>query len=104
MLGRQNQDEIFGYAAQIVDGVTSHVDEIDTYLEAYSQGWTIERMPALDRAIMRVATWEIIFNEEVPDSAAISEAVDLAREYSTDDSPAFVNGLLSKIAATKSAL
>ena len=74
---RQNQDEIFGYASEIVTGFDSHRDEVDAYLEAYSQGWSIDRMPAVDRAIMRVATWEIVFNEEIPDGVAVNEAVEL---------------------------
>ena len=101
---RQNQDEIFGYAREIVSGVVDHIDEIDAYLMAYSQGWTIERMPALDRTIMRVAIWEIVFNEDVPDAVAVDEAVELAKEYSTDDSPGFINGLLNKVCSTKRAL
>ncbi len=102
--GRQNQDVIFAYALQILEGVIKHKDEIDAYLEAYSQGWALDRMPTLDRAIMRVATWEIVYNDEVPDSVAVNEAVELAKEYSTDESPAFINGLLHKIASTKTAL
>jgi N utilization substance protein B len=101
---RQNQAEIFAYATEIVVGVAAHIDEIDAYLEAYSQGWTLERMPALDRTIMRVAVWEIIYNDEVPDGAAIDEAVEIAKEYSTDDSPSFINGLLHKVSSTKRAL
>ena len=101
---RQNQDVIFAYAKYIVEGVIKHKDEIDAYLEAYSQGWTLDRMPTLDRAIMRVATWEIVYNDDVPDSVAVNEAVEIAKEYSTDDSPAFINGLLNKIASTKTAL
>ena len=100
---RQNQDEIFGYARTIVDGVIEHNEEIDDLLETYSQGWSLDRMPNLDRAILRVAVWEILHNDEVPDAVAINEAVDLAKELSTDDSGSFVNGLLSRIAATKSA-
>jgi len=101
---RQNQDVIFSYAQSIVEGVIKHKDEIDAYLEAYSQGWTLDRMPTLDRAIMRVATWEIVYNDDVPDSVAVNEAVEIAKEYSTDDSPAFINGLLNKISSTKTAL
>ncbi|MFM5903989.1 MAG: transcription antitermination factor NusB [Microbacteriaceae bacterium] len=101
---RQNQDQIFEYAKSIVDGVTEHLADIDTYLEAYSQGWTLERMPALDRTIMRVAVWEILYNDDIPDGVAIDEAVELAKEYSTDDSPSFVNGLLHKVSSTKRAL
>jgi len=103
-IDRQNQAEIFAYATEIVVGVAAHIYEIDAYLEAYSQGWTLERMPALDRTIMRVAVWEIIYNDEVPDGAAIDEAVEIAKEYSTDDSPSFINGLLHKVSSTKRAL
>jgi N utilization substance protein B len=100
---RQNQDAIFGYARDIVDGIIEHHDEIDDLLETYSQGWALDRMPNLDRAILRCAVWEILYNDEVPDAVAINEAVELAKELSTDDSGSFVNGLLSRIAATKSA-
>ena len=103
-IDRQNQVEIFSYANDIVVGVAAHIDEIDAYLEAYSQGWSLERMPALDRTIMRVAVWEIIYNDDVPDGVAIDEAVELAKEYSTDDSPSFINGLLHKVSSTKRAL
>jgi len=99
---RQNQDEIFGYARQIVDGVIDHHDEIDELLETYAQGWAIDRMPHLDRAILRVASWEILYNDEVPDPVAINEAVELAKELSTDESGGFINGLLSRISSTKS--
>jgi N utilization substance protein B len=101
---RQNQDEIFGYAKEIVNGVIAHHDEIDDLLDTYSQGWSLERMPNVDRAILRVATWEILFNDEVPDGVAIAEAVAAAKELSTDDSGAFINGLLGRISATKTAL
>jgi N utilization substance protein B len=100
---RDQQHEIFAYATACVKGVTENGQEIDDTLETYAQGWTIARMPALDRAILRLATWEILFNDEVPDAVAVDEAVELAKEYSTDDSPGFVNGLLSKIVSTKAA-
>ncbi len=101
---RQNQDEIFGYAREIVDGVIAHHEEIDELLETYSQGWSLERMPNVDRAILRVGAWEILFNEDVPDPVAIAEAVAAAKELSTDDSGAFINGLLGRISATRKAL
>ncbi|MEY4296541.1 MAG: hypothetical protein RL016_387 [Actinomycetota bacterium] len=101
---RQNQDEIFGYAREIVDGVIAHHEEIDELLESYSQGWSLERMPNVDRAILRVGAWEILFNEDVPDPVAIAEAVAAAKELSTDDSGAFINGLLGRISATRKAL
>ena len=100
---QQNQDEIFGYAQQIVDGVVEHYEEIDDLIETYSHDWTIDRMPALDRAILRCALWEILYNPEVPAGVAINEAVDLAKDLSTDDSGGFINGLLSKIANTRQA-
>jgi N utilization substance protein B len=99
---RQNQDEIFGYARTIVDGVIEHNEEIDDLLETYSQGWSLDRMPNLDRAILRVAVWEILHNDDVPDPVAINEAVELAKELSTDESGSFINGLLSRISSTKS--
>jgi N utilization substance protein B len=89
------------YARQIVVGITEHGDEIDELIETYSQGWPIARMPAIDRALLRIGLWEILFNDEVPDSVAISEAVESARVHSTEDSAGFVNGLLGRIAATR---
>ena len=86
------------YAREIVDGVTDHRDQIDELIMSYAQGWTLERMPNVDRALLRLATWEILFNEEVPAAVAIDEAVELAKEYSTDDSSRFVNGVLGRIA------
>ncbi|WP_427868786.1 transcription antitermination factor NusB [Leucobacter luti] len=86
------------YAREIVDGVTDHRDEIDELLMSYAQGWSLERMPNVDRALLRLAAWEILFNDEVPAAVAIDEAVELAKEYSTEDSGRFVNGVLGKIA------
>jgi N utilization substance protein B len=100
---RQNQEEIVGYARSIVEGITSLHAEIDEQIGAFSHKWSIDRMPAVDRAILRVAIWEILFNEEVPDPVAISEAVELAKEYSTEESGLFVNGLLSTISNTRTA-
>lgn len=93
--------EIFDYAGQIVAGVTAHQAEIDETLETYAHGWSLNRMPNLDRAILRAAVWEILFNDEVPDAVAVDEAVELAKEFSTEDSAGFINGLLNKISATK---
>ena len=100
---RQNQEAIFGYAREIVQGVVDHHEEIDDLLETYSQGWALDRMPNLDRAILRVGVWEIMHNPDVPDAVAVNEAVELAKELSTEDSGSFVNGLLSRIASTKTA-
>lgn len=86
------------YAREIVDGVADHRDEIDELIMSYAQGWTLERMPNVDRALLRLAAWEILFNAEVPAAVAIDEAVELAKEYSTEDSSRFVNGVLGRIA------
>jgi N utilization substance protein B len=85
------------YARDIVVGITEHGDEIDELIETYAQGWSIDRMPTLDRAIVRIGIWEIMFNDQVPDSVAVSEAVKLASDLSTEDSAGFVNGLLGRI-------
>lgn len=89
------------YARTIVSGVAEHAEEIDELIETYAQGWTIPRMPVVDRALLRIGVWEILFNDEVPDSVAIAEAVESARLHSTEDSAGFVNGLLGRIAATR---
>ncbi|MGO4691010.1 transcription antitermination factor NusB [Glaciibacter sp. 2TAF33] len=88
------------YAREIVDGVVDHRDEIDELIETYSQGWTLARMPIIDRAILRIGIWEILFNDAVPHAVAIDEAVEAAKVLSTDDSAGFVNGLLGRIAQT----
>jgi len=85
------------YAVEIVEGVLAHRDRIDELLETYSHGWTIERMPAVDRAVLRIGVWELLYNDDVPDAVAIDEAVELSRSLSTDESPGFVNGLLGRI-------
>jgi N utilization substance protein B len=86
------------YARDIVDGVVENLNEIDEAIATNSRGWTLERMPAVDRAILRCAAWEILFNPEIPAGVAMSEAVTLAGELSTEESSGFVNGLLSTIA------
>ncbi|TSI17883.1 transcription antitermination factor NusB [Brevibacterium aurantiacum] len=92
------------YAVEIVEGVTSHRDEIDEIIATYAEGWTLERMPAVDLALLQIGTWEILFNDEVPDKAAIDEAVSLAKQFSTDDSPGFISGLLSRVLDVKPTL
>ncbi|GAA1444708.1 transcription antitermination factor NusB [Leifsonia poae] len=90
------------YAREIVDGVVDNGDEIDEQIETYAQGWTLARMPVVDRAILRIGVWEVLFNDQVPDGVAISEAVEAATVLSTDDSAGFINGLLAKISQNKS--
>ena len=92
------------YAVDIVEGVLDRLDWIDELLETYSHEWALDRMPAVDRALLRIGTWEILFNEDVPDAVAIDEAVELSKSLSTDDSPAFINGLLGRIVELKPTL
>lgn len=92
------------YTVTAVEGVTTHRADIDELLTTYSQGWTLERMPDVDRAILRLGAWEILHGDDVPDTVVISEAVTLATELSTDESPRFVNGLLARIAEVKPTL
>ncbi len=92
------------YTIAVVEGVIDRWQEINDLLATYSQGWTIERMPGVDRAILRIGAWEIVWNDEVPDPVAISEAVQLARTLSTDESPSFVNGLLARLVEVKPTL
>ncbi len=86
------------YARDIVDGVQDHRAEIDDLITTHAQGWTLARMPAVDRAILRIGIWELLFNEEIPAAVAIDEAVELAKSYGTEDSSGFVNGVLDRIA------
>jgi len=89
------------YAAVLVEGVAAHRERIDELLDTHSLGWTVERMPAVDRTLLRIAVFEMLWNDDVPDSVAISEAVELATSLSTDDSPGFINGLLGRIDEVK---
>jgi transcription antitermination protein NusB len=85
------------YAAELVRGVQAHRQVIDELLGRYSRGWTLDRMPAVDRNILRIGAYELLWGSGVPDGVVISEAVVLARDLSTDGSPAFVNGLLARL-------
>lgn len=89
------------YSLVLIDGVAAEQQRIDALLSTYSQGWPLDRMPAVDRTILRLATYEILSRDEVPDAVAVSEAVRLAQELSTAESPTFINGLLARIVATK---
>lgn len=91
------------YTVELVEGVAARTERIDELLSTYSHGWTVERMPAVDRAVLRLGTWELLFNDDVPDAVAIDEAVELARTLSTDESPNFVNGLLARLLEVKAA-
>jgi N utilization substance protein B len=86
------------YASGLVEGVGAHLDRIDELIGSYAEGWTIDRMPVVDRNLARIAVYELLYVDEIDDAVAITEAVELARQMSTDDSPRFLNGLLGRIA------
>ena len=89
------------FTVELVEGVVAHHDRIDELLTTYSQDWSLDRMPAVDRAILRLGTFELLWRDDVPDPVVVDQAVELARTLSTDDSPAFVNGLLGRILELK---
>src|SRR5580658_6983520 len=95
---------VSAYAAELVRGVAAHQPRIDELISKYAEGWTLDRMPAVDRNVLRIGTYELLWAADVPDGVAISEAVALAGELSTDDSSAFVNGLLARLAELKPTL
>lgn len=92
------------YTSLLVRGVAEHIARIDKLLATYSQGWTLERMPAVDRNALRIGIYEILYVDEVPDAVAVSEALHLVRDLSTEESPGFVNGVLGNIVRDKAAL
>jgi transcription antitermination protein NusB len=92
------------HTARLVAGVVEHRPRIDDLIETYAQDWPLDRMPAVDRALLRMAVYELLYADDVPDAVVIDEAVELAKQLSTDDSPAFVNGVLARILALKPTL
>ena len=86
------------YAEELLRGADEHRDEIDALIRKYSEHWALERMPVVDRALLRLGTFELVWLPDVPTAVVITEAVELAKQYSTKDSGRFVNGLLSRIA------
>jgi len=91
------------HTVRLVEGVTEHRQRIDDLIETYSQDWPLDRMPAVDRALLRLSVFELLYVDDVPDPVVIDEAVELAKSLSTDSSPAFVNGVLARILALKPA-
>ena len=103
-LGADGGPPVPEYATELVRGVQAHRDRIDELLSSYAEGWTLDRMPAVDRNVLRIGVYELLWADDVPDKVAISEAVELAKELSTDASPSFVNGLLARLLALKPGL
>ena len=93
-----NDPPINAYTRQLVEGVAANVERLDALIAENARGWTLDRMPIVDRNLLRIAAFEIIDVDDVPAAVAIAEAVELAKELSTDDSPNFINGVLSAIA------
>jgi len=85
------------YTVELVEGVQAHHERIDSILTEYADGWTVARMPGVDRAVLRLGVYELLWRSDVPDAVAIDEAVELAKLLSTDDSPRFVNGVLARV-------
>ena len=98
-LAEVNSDvaELNPYTVTVARGVSEHAPHIDELISSHLQGWTLERLPAVDRAILRVAVWELLHADDVPPAVAVDEAVELAKELSTDESPGFVNGVLGQV-------
>ncbi len=89
------------HAVRLVEGVEEHARRIDALIDAHASGWSLDRLPDVDRAILRMAVYELLWAEDVPDAVVIDEAVELAKTLSTDDSPAYVNGVLGAILAAE---
>ena len=89
--------DVLDYARAVVEGVQEHVAEIDILISRYADRWAIERMPVIDRTIVRMALYELLWRSDIPVPVGINEAVELAKSFSTDDSGRFVNGLLGRI-------
>ncbi|HEU5038162.1 MAG TPA: transcription antitermination factor NusB [Nocardioides sp.] len=92
------------YTGVLVRGVQEHRARIDEVLASYSEGWTLDRMPAVDRNVLRLGVWELLWADDVPDPVAVSEAMALVQDLSTDESPQFVNGVLGAIVRNKASL
>lgn len=85
------------YAEVLVRGYAAHADRIDDLLSEHAEGWTLDRMPAVDRAILRIGVYELVYSPDVPAPVAVDEAIELAKSLSTDNSPRFINGVLGQI-------
>ena len=100
----QSDPPVPEYAVELVEGVVANRVRIDELLSTYAEEWTLDRMPPVDLAILRIGAFELLWRDDVPDAVAVSEAVELAASLSTDESPAFVNGLLARILMLKPSL
>ena len=92
------------YTVVLVRGVVDNAARIDSLISTYSEGWALDRMPAVDRTVLRLGVFELLYVDDTPDAVAIAEAMNLVRDLSTDESPSFVNGVLGNILRNKPAL
>ena len=92
------------YVDLLLRGVADHQSKIDELIVTYAQGWDLDRMPSIDRNLLRIALYEILYSDDLDDKIAVTEAVELAKELSTDESAGYINGVLGRIIALKSAL
>jgi N utilization substance protein B len=97
-VGSPDVPPVNDYTVELVSGVHAHQARIDELISEHAEGWTLQRMPAVDRAVLRMGLYELLWAADVPDAVAIDEAIELAKSLSTDDSPRFVNGVLGRIA------
>ncbi|WP_314173392.1 transcription antitermination factor NusB [Streptomyces winkii] len=100
----ERQPPVSEYTKQLIEGYSQNAERIDELISTYSVGWTLDRMPVVDRCILRLAAYELIWSEDVPEAVVIDEALDIAREFSTDESPPFINGLLGRLQDLKPTL
>ncbi|MFI0983210.1 transcription antitermination factor NusB [Streptomyces sp. NPDC021093] len=100
----ERQPPVTEYTMELVEGYAQYASRIDELIETYAEGWDLDRMPVVDRNIVRLGTYELVWVDGTPDAVVIDEAVQLAKEFSTDDSPSFVNGLLGRFKNLKANL
>jgi N utilization substance protein B len=100
----ERQPPVGEYTMELVEGYAQYADRIDDLISTHAVGWTLDRMPVVDRNIVRLAAYELVWEDDTPDAVVIDEAVQLAKEFSTDESPSFVNGLLGRFKELKPSL
>ena len=89
------------YATELVEGITAHVSQIDSTIKKYSQNWRVDRMSIIDRNLIRIAAFELLFSKDVPPTVVINEAIEIAKKFGNDESPSFINGILDALSDGK---
>jgi N utilization substance protein B len=98
------QPPVTEYTMRLVEGYEDHAARVDELIATYAVGWTMDRMPAVDRNVLRLGAYELLWEDDIPDAVVLDEAVQLVKEFSTDESPSFVNGLLARLKELKPTL